>query len=234
MKKYIIISDLHGILPEINEQFDCLLICGDICPVQFDRDYYLCLSWLQNDFINYINNLNCEKVILIPGNHDFIFWHIYKNISENSKEIKEYIFNKTNCDKLDILIDDFIIYDNKKIYGTSWCPELKNWAFYGDEETLINKFNMIPKDTNILLTHCPPKVGNAGIVLQKCRNINRDFGCIELTNTLNKLNNLDFVFCGHIHSGEHSETHLNNIKIVNVSILDEFYRFKFNPTRYII
>lgn len=231
MKKYAIISDLHGIFPKIDEQFDCLLICGDICPVQFDRDYYLCLSWLQNDFINYINNLNCEKVIIIPGNHDFIFWNIYKNISLNSKEIQKYIFGDKLINKLNILIDDFIIYDNKKIYGTPWCPNLKYWVFYGTNEILTNKFNMIPDDVDILLTHCPPNIGNAGVVLQKCKNNNRNFGCNELSNALQN-KNIKYVFCGHIHSGEHSETYLNNTKVVNVSILDEFYKEYYKPTIY--
>lgn len=233
MKTYAIISDLHGVLPEIQNNVDALLICGDICPLSFDRDYYMCDFWLKNDFTQYIKKLNCEKVIIIPGNHDFIFWYAYKKISTNSKVIQEYLFGNELNDKLTLLIDDYIIYDNKKIYGTPWCPELKNWAFYGFSAMLDNKFSLIPEDTNILLTHCPPKNEDSGIVLQKCKNQNRDFGCQELTNAISKLN-IDYVFCGHIHSGNHNVTYLNNTEIYNVSILDEFYYETYKPLIYLI
>lgn len=31
--KVISFSDPHGVLPKIEEPFDLMLICGDICPV---------------------------------------------------------------------------------------------------------------------------------------------------------------------------------------------------------
>lgn len=72
--KVIALSDLHGNLPLIDEDFDLMVICGDICPV-FSHDYFFQASWIRYDFINWVNKLNFKdddsRVILVAGNHDF-------------------------------------------------------------------------------------------------------------------------------------------------------------------
>lgn len=68
--KIAVTSDLHGILPEI-EPCELVLICGDIIPLRIQRNIPQSESWLKGEFAEWINSLQCERVIMIGGNHEF-------------------------------------------------------------------------------------------------------------------------------------------------------------------
>ena len=72
MFKTIVFSDPHGNLPVINEEFDLMLIGGDICPAHDHYNYYQRM-WLATDFVNWVNNLpfkdKASKVVFIGGHH---------------------------------------------------------------------------------------------------------------------------------------------------------------------
>lgn len=70
--KITAVSDLHGNLIDI-EECTVLLICGDISPLDIQKDYIQMTKWFFNDFYNWICNLPCEYIIFTPGNHDFWF-----------------------------------------------------------------------------------------------------------------------------------------------------------------
>jgi Icc-related predicted phosphoesterase len=103
---------------------------------------------------------------------------------------------------------------------------LRNWAFYGDKQYLLNQFNKIPDDVNILITHCPPKYGLQGTVLETNWNYMSDFGCVELQQVIDeRFADKDmWVLSGHIHSGKHTPDQLVGTNVVNVSIKDEDYK----------
>ena len=63
-------SDLHGHLPEI-KRCDILLICGDIMPLEIQRDFYKSEFWMRSTFAEWIVNLPCDQVIMVGGNHDY-------------------------------------------------------------------------------------------------------------------------------------------------------------------
>lgn len=90
--KVTAISDLHGNLIDI-EPCDLLLICGDISPLEIQRDYIQMTKWIFNEFQEWIMKIDCPTIILTPGNHDFWF---EKMINQSNT----YLFNK-----LIILID---------------------------------------------------------------------------------------------------------------------------------
>ena len=71
--KIIAISDLHGLLPKIDEKCDVLCICGDIIPLEIQTDIYKSKNWLKTDFIAWCNSIACKHILLIAGNHDLIF-----------------------------------------------------------------------------------------------------------------------------------------------------------------
>ena len=56
MLKFLATSDTHGYLPNITEEFDLFMICGDICPVTDHNPYYQ-EYWIKNTFIQWINSL---------------------------------------------------------------------------------------------------------------------------------------------------------------------------------
>ena len=245
--KIVAISDIHGYLPELPE-CDVVCICGDILPLHIQKNYEASLAWLSGPFQSWALNLNCKKVIFIAGNHDFVFETLHNSevhtcgqhsIYPHSKlcftpdRICNTLFQMDNDydPKLIYLCDNFFKYEGVMFYGTPWCPSLSNWAFYGDNKYLLDRFNKISFDTDVLLTHCPPKYGLQGVVLENNWNYMSDFGCVELQQVLDELfaDRDMWVLSGHIHSGKHDVEKYNNIKYRNVSLKDEDYEVSFEP-----
>lgn len=228
--KIVAISDTHGYLPELPE-CDIVCICGDILPLKVQRDNLRSVSWLCQDFKPWAESLPCKKVIFIAGNHDFIFEHLGPNSARRPKEVMDVIFGEEHMkgSKLIYLRDESYIFEGIKFYGSPWCPDLKNWAFYKSQTDLIDIFYGIHEDTDVLLTHCPPKIGKVGRVLQDGWNYGRDFGSEELAAVLTDKPQIKWVLSGHIHSGDHNITRKGNTNIVNVCIKDEDYIVNYKP-----
>lgn len=225
--KVIGISDIHGYLPEL-PSCDVVCIAGDILPLEIQRNFAMSWVWLLEDFTNWANALDCKHVVFIAGNHDFVF-------SECGKLGMDMRNLWKDSNKIHYLQDSFIEIDGKMFYGTPWIPDLVGWAFYLDSNRLTDKFNMIP-NCDVLLTHCPPRLNNAGKVLQEGYNYGRDFGCEELRIVLRD-RDVKWALSGHVHSGEHDVTYYDHAvfgepyttNIVNVSIKDEDYKVTYKP-----
>lgn len=245
--KIVAISDIHGTLPKL-QPCDVVVICGDIVPPNIQKNYEASLAWLSGPFQNWALNLDCKKVIFIAGNHDFVFETMrngevhtcgqhsiypHSRLCFTPERICDTLFQMDNTydPKLIYLCDSFFRYDGIVFYGTPWCPELRNWAFYGDSKQLLDRFNKIPFDTDILITHCPPKYGLQGTVLETNYNYMQDFGCVELQQILDELfaDRDMWVLSGHIHSGKHDVEKFNNIKYRNCSIKNEDYQVAYQP-----
>lgn len=207
--KFIALSDMHGDLPIITEQYDLVFICGDISPVSLQRNHDKCRKWFKNVFIPWCESLRADKVIFIAGNHDFFL--------ESRKPVIE-------SDKVIYLEDSMYIHNGIRIYGTPWCTNLSNWAFYTANES---EYNNIPQ-CDILLCHQPPAVGSVGLVHQPGFNYMRTFASVCLANAI-KDKNIKYVLCGHVHSGNHVPEVINNTAFVNVSIMDEDYKPIYPP-----
>ena len=243
--KIVAISDIHGYLPKL-QPCDVVVICGDILPLNIQRNYEASLAWLSGPFQSWALNLDCKKVVFIAGNHDFVFEqlcnehvHVMGKMAPHSalqftpERICSTLFQMDDeyDPKLIYLCDSVFKYEGVTFYGTPWCPSLRNWAFYGDKEQLIDKFNKIPFDTDILITHCPPKYGLQGVVLETNWNYMNDFGCVELQQVLDELfaDRDMWVLSGHIHSGKHDVEKFNNVKYRNCSLKDENYNEAYQP-----
>ena len=242
--KIVAISDIHGTLPEL-QPCDVVVICGDIVPLMVQKNTIASTAWLSGPFQKWALELPCEKVIMIWGNHDFVGEFFCKYGSAMSLDeplwTKGYdgraqhhlLFQNDADEKIVILCDERYEYKGKVFYGTPWCPELKNWAFYQDSEGLKEKFLGIPFDTDVLLTHCPPKFGQQGIVLETNWNFGSNFGCQELQDALENVfqfkSGVTHILSGHIHSGNHNiETH-GGFAYRNVSLLNEDYEVAYKP-----
>ena len=233
--KVTAISDLHGNLIDI-EPCDLLLICGDISPLDIQRDYIQMTKWIFNEFQEWIMKIDCPTIILTPGNHDFWF---EKMITQPNT----YLFNK-----LTILIDgETKVYnstDDKwyKIYGTPWCKQCGPWAFMANHAELVKKYEKIPKDLDILMTHEASNLAEVGTTHDNGTEI--QYCCAALTDEI-KRKKPKYALCGHVHTGNHNitacpvydyvfqeETEWTNVHVANVSILDESYSIYFRPTTF--
>lgn len=197
------ISDTHSRHNDISSNLiggDIIFHTGDISTVGGKHEIF--------DFLDWYGNLKLYTYkILIAGNHDIGF-------EEDCQWYSKYASDKG----IIYLHDSSIEIMGIKIYGSPWQPEYRNWAFnlprMGDE--LFEKWNLIPNDVDILLTHCPPN----GILDYVYRN-SFFAGCEYLNFKVNEVNPKIHAF-GHVHSG-YGYTYRNNTNFINSSIMNDLY-----------
>lgn len=142
------ISDLHGHFPKL-EGGDLLIVAGDLTAKDKPHQYSQISSWL--------SALDYLKIIVIAGNHD--------NLLIRHDEPSYRFFNYLDP-KVTYLCDSGCEYEGLKIWGSPWTSQFVGinphcCAFtipYGTdtEYWLGYKWNEIPRDTDILITHSPP------------------------------------------------------------------------------
>lgn len=149
--KICAISDIHGNLVKNIPTCDALIICGDIVPLQIQRDIEKSKEWWLNNFCNWVKDLPCEKVIFTAGNHDHFVEHIFKT---NYNSFKESITANTNG-KAILLINESYLYKGKKFFGFPWIQPIEfqegRWAFEASKEMYENI-----ESCDILITHDNP------------------------------------------------------------------------------
>lgn len=234
--KFLATSDLHGYLPEIREEFDLLMICGDVCPDLFGLEYNQ-INWFEEVFVPWVNYLpfkhSWSKIIYVPGNHDKCF----DGLIPKHKLIEWE--RKTNG-HLKILIHDMYDFeypvvegtDILKIFGTSYCKRFGTWAFMADDETLNKKYSQIPENIDILLSHDSPNINKLGAVLdEESRFYNPLAGNNVLAEHIKRIKPCIF-HSGHIHSGNHKPFIENDCFFANVSLVDENLNPVYNILKY--
>ena len=170
------------------------------------------------DFLYWFNTIKgYDKKIFIAGNHD----RIMQNDPDWATDIlKEY----TTINYLQD--EEYGLYDitedrSINIYGSPWQPEFYQWAFNlpRNGEELKSKWDAIPENTDILITHGPAfgflddVEGRRGIHL----------GCELLINRIKEVKPKIHV-CGHIHSG-YGHYFDGHTHFFNASILNERYNY---------
>lgn len=223
-------SDLHGILPEV-EPVDLLLICGDIMPLNIQCNMPKSEKWLKNTFFDWTMGIPAKHVVFIAGNHDFWFER------KGGKEPEMYnMFHKPSDGKIVYLHNKAWEYDHEtvegafvkyKVFGTPYCKQFGNWAFMREPETLQAKYEAIPIDCDILLSHDAPKLLELGMIHDGAwagENAGNPWLADEILRKQPKYN-----FCGHIHSGKHELQEFNNMKFANVSLVGEDYKVHHTP-----
>jgi Icc-related predicted phosphoesterase len=206
MSKVLAISDLHGYLPEIPE-CDVLLIAGDVCPV-FDHSLSFQLVWLDTNFRRWLESSPTDNIIGIAGNHDFIFEQRPEQVERLGLP---WLYRQDNAYKL----------KGVKYYGIPWVPNLMQWAFYANDITLQTFYDQIPNDTDVIISHGPPrkycdKIPSYGGV-----------GSMAARTAVDRVHPKAFV-CGHIHEGFGQKTRQAAVNapvttIYNVAHVDENY-----------
>ena len=224
MMKFLATSDIHGYLPNITEEFDLLMICGDICPAT-DHSVYYQEKWVKTIFTQWINSLPYKtawsKVILVPGNHDFWFermsvaqkLEIEMLCSHRMKILRhdEYEFEYPVSDGLDSLI----------IFGTPYCNIFGHWAFMVNDETLEKKFSQIENDVDILLSHDSPNIYGLGDVTEGPFK-REGSGNPILARHIERIKPL-ILHTGHFHSGNKKFEERNGTWMANVCYINEDY-----------
>lgn len=218
------ISDLHGHYPKL-EGGDLLIVAGDLTS----RDK---LEELEEFYI-WLSKQKYKHKILIAGNHDMLFTRL------------DFVFLK--IDGNIYLEDSGIEIEGIKIWGSPWSKTFeginpKCVAFTVDtDEELSKKWDLIPEDTEILITHCPPyglfdEIENNEYVegFNEPNEAKINVGSISLRNKVMSLPNLRLLVFGHIH--EHGGKMINTTSAIfaNCSHVNEKYQPVNKPIRVIL
>lgn len=191
-------SDTHGQHNKLNiPHCDILIFAGDAI-VRYDHEIFAFLAWLDKQ--------PAKHKIIVAGNHDCICQNQEKLIKDTCKSYNNihYLCNTSK----EIM--------GFKIYGTPIQPEFNNWAFNCPSDIRETYYNLIPVDTNILITHCPPK----GILDEN--EVGDSCGCEKLKKRLNFLPDLRYHIFGHIHHSNDIKK-VGNTTFVNCSVLNDKY-----------
>jgi len=198
--KIVCISDTHMMHDDIElPPGDILIHAGDICDYGYEHEVILFNRW--------IRDLDYKHKIVIAGNHDWYFQR-----------------RKVKRDEFDFIYlqDESIIIDDIKIYGSPWQPEFYKWAFNLPRgEQIAAKWDMIPWNTDILITHGPPL--NYGDLTPCGENV----GCADLLNAVNRIKPKYHIF-GHIHPAYGIYTN-DDTTFINASVCNERYESVNDP-----
>lgn len=156
-------------------------------------------------------DLDYEHKIYIPGNHDIV-------VDQQKGYARQSLLEESNCL---CLINNRMEIDGIKLYGSPFTPLNSRWAFHYDRKIGENVWGSIPEDTDILLTHTPPRG-----ILDDVHG--RKLGCVDLLNKVESLN-LKLHLFGHIHES-HGYAVRGNTHFYNCAIMDGTYAPTNPPT----
>lgn len=209
----VFISDTH------NKHHKIEIPCGDVIVHSGDisgrgSEYEI------KDFLEWYSDLEFQHKILVAGNHDFGFEEDHDKYSKLCKKHGIIYLN-----------DEETVIDGVKFWGSPVSPRFFDWAFNREitQKQFFDRINkgldakmigvhwdLIPKDTDVLITHGPPEY----ILDKTSRGLN--VGCPVLRQKVEEIKPKIHVF-GHIHEAR-GMLEYNDTTFINASCLDLRYK----------
>jgi len=212
--KILAISDTHNqhnnipskYLENADGSIDTIIHSGDMTSRGYIAEVVAFLQWY--------TDLPFKNKILIAGNHDFYFEQAKPEVIKAllAKYPNIIYLNDTGCE-----------IDGIKIWGSPVQPWFYNWAFNRLGPAICKHWDLIPLDTNILITHGPVK-GYLDMTMQ-----GDVTGCPYLLEKISELKNLKLHVAGHIHEGYGRVDFPDGCVFVNASVLNHRYEMQNRP-----
>lgn len=218
--KCVCISDTHNrqwesklVIPD----GDVLIHAGDMTIMGTPGELVSVANWFEKIRDRF------SAIVFTPGNHDLLF--------EDDLPRAMKFFEKMN--NVHCLINQQIVINGMKFWGTPFTKRFRDWGFNVDPDKLSPYWEMIPSDTDVLITHQPPYGTGDYISYESAPGIPRrknkeHLGCSELKRKVEQLQPRLHVY-GHIHSGAGTYRHGRTV-MVNASVLNEQYSLVNEPT----
>lgn len=183
--KFWFISDTHTFheMLKVPENIDCVIFGGDCSN---PRDPVINEQEVRN-FITWFSLLPIKYKIFIAGNHD--------------TSIEKRYITKDNFEQSGIIYleNDYCLINSIKIWGSPYTPEFCGWSFMRVRDKINRIWENIPEDTDIVVTHGPPK-GVLDFSYSR-ENVLENCGCSALKKRILKIQP-KFMLFGHIHNCE--------------------------------
>jgi len=215
-------SDIHGQHSKIQIPEADIVICAGDCT-NMGKECEV------EDFCVWYGDLPHKHKILIAGNHDWLFE-------------EDPVLAKKLCSDNGIIYlnDTSVTIEGLKFHGSPVQPHFCDWAFNrarneADSITYNKRtgatisyalikphWDMIPTDTDVLITHGPP-LSILDELYTAAGNPRGEFvGCNELRKRIEEVKPEVHIF-GHIHSNGNMERHINGTSYYNVCTCDKMY-----------
>ena len=193
------LSDTHGQHKNLKSlpEADVIVHSGDFTFAGSEEEAY--------DFMNWFCNLPYKHKIFIAGNHDMCMYGA-DHIDGLSRNV-HYLYNNS------------VVIDGIQFYG---IPMFMEDCMDGNLDVFINN---IPDDTDVLITHMPPK-GTCDLANYGKGPEHR--GNATLAELLKKLHPTCHLF-GHEHDA-YGKTIKENVIYSNACVVDSRYNLINNPT----
>lgn len=209
--RIVAISDVHEQWKNIEiPTCDILISAGDY---SYQGDHKVVRK-----FHAWLDEQPASHIISVQGNHEV-------KVESNFNLAKAIA--QEECPDVHFLEHEAIEIEGIKIFGSAWTPYFCDWAWNGarnDAEAVLyrkpliqKKWEQIPEDTNILITHGPP------YQILDYVPMGGNVGCSHLHERILNLPNLKHHIFGHIHYS-HGFKEFNGVKYWNASICTESYK----------
>lgn len=205
----VALSDTHGLHNRVQVPVgDVLIHAGDW--MNYGRKLEELVS-----FADWFRAQPHRKKIVVAGNHDLL------------AELNPALVKGTLGPDVSYLQDSGCEYQGVKFWGSPYTPEFCNWAFNVPRQGLYKHWDLIPNDTNVLITHGGPW----GILDGPYNNSNpretelgNHLGCVHLAYKVERMS-LDAHVFGHLHSfyGKDFDP-ITRTSYYNVAICNEQYK----------
>lgn len=160
----------------------------------------------------FLARLPHRRKLVVPGNHDVTFdddWYgtgpdegrwrrFHRGYRQDPVACRAAVADA--CPRVELLLDSATTVDGLKVWGAPWQPSFSDWAFQADRGPALRaKWDAIPGDTDVLITHGPP--AGVGDVVVTDEGRREHVGCYDLLDAVvSRVRPAAHVF-GHIHDG---------------------------------
>lgn len=197
-------SDWHGDLPDFVPDGDVLVLAGDLLSMNHALEAQR--AHFRSRLVPYLAELPHERVLLVAGNHDFLF--------ANGRAWRDEL-----PPNVTYLLDESVEIGGLRFWGTPWSVYLPRWVFMEPESALARIWSGIDADTDVLVVHGPP-YGALDRTVPAFGDSN--VGSPSLREWIED-HQPRLVVCGHIHEA-FGVDRIGSTAVHNVSFLDENYR----------
>lgn len=209
--RLVCISDTHGdhdglVLP----QGDVLIHAGDFTAHGKREEVQSFMQW--------IGSQGFKHVLCIAGNHDTYPEQEPEQTLEFAQEQGVVLLNDSGC-----------VIDGRFFWGSPITPRFHDWSFMRDPGKDIEAhWNLIPQNTDVLITHGPPFGIMDGV--KRLSGGVENTGCPSLLEKVRQLSPVVHIF-GHIHEG-HGREEQAGVMFLNICTMNENYRIAHEPVVY--
>ena len=205
--KIVFISDSHNKHKQLKNlpEADVIVHSGDFSSMGYEHEIRNFLKW-------YSKLSQYKHKIFIAGNHDKLF-------EDNTTLAKTLI-----PENIIYLEDTGIEIDGITFYGSPVSLPFLNWSFMRPEYKLKQHWEIIPNDTDVLITHTPPFGIKDYARFGTGNHCGSESLYHEVTNRIKPK-----IHCfGHIHS-EYGVSKIGDTTFMNVSVLNDDYQMQNKP-----